>query len=143
MKALDYVYFPLLAININLWLAIVIGCLLGIRPLHPLCGEKVRSLWRSSWSSEVHNTSDLVVYVINIRSGHNNNKIIPRCEHRICSRTEIITQNSSRDTRTYHLTLCKHGEVLAIAACNVKTLMDVVSQAVTVHTLSWYRVDVW
>ncbi|VDN53912.1 unnamed protein product [Dracunculus medinensis] len=38
--------------------------------------------------------------------------------------------------------LCTRGEVLAISAWNVRTLIEVASQAITVNTLSKYRVDI-
>lgn len=80
-------------------------------------------------TSDAHVTSDPVVHVINIWPRRNNSNKIPRHKHRICSRT---CQRRCEPT----LTLFMCGEVLAIAAYNVRTLMDITSQAITIHTLS-------
>lgn len=72
---------------------------------------------------------------INLRFDRNNNrKIIPKLEDRICSRSEIT--NYSEFIKRNPLTLCRPGEMLAITAWNVRTLMGVVSQTFTAHTLS-------
>ncbi|VDN53938.1 unnamed protein product [Dracunculus medinensis] len=55
----------------------------------------------------------------------------------MCSQARTIAQNLSRGIAVY-----SSGEVLAVPACNVKTLMDVASQAITVYTLSKHRVDI-
>lgn len=52
--------------------------------------------------------------------------------------SQVITENLSGETK--ELAFNTHGEVLVVVVWNVRTLMDVASQAVIVHTLSKYHV---
>ncbi|VDN52125.1 unnamed protein product [Dracunculus medinensis] len=55
-----------------------------------------------------------------------------------CSQARVIARYLSKRRTAF----CTRGEVLAVSAWNVRTLIDVASQAITVHTLSKYRVDI-
>ncbi|VDN56389.1 unnamed protein product [Dracunculus medinensis] len=64
-------------------------------------------------------------------------KKISRFIHKICSQPRTIAQNLQRKTA-----LCTRGEALAVSTWKVITPIDIPSQAITVHTLSKYRMNI-
>lgn len=92
----------------------------------------------ASASFDAHNISSQMVHTISIQPKRIKTS---RLENRICLRVRIITVKTCRK-KTRELAFCKHCEVLATAAQNVKTLMDIASQAIITPTFSKYRVDV-
>lgn len=58
------------------------------------------------------------------------------------SRVRVIARNLSRKTENYSLALCRHGEVLAIAAWNIWIFMDIIVQEIIIHTFSKHSVDI-
>ncbi|VDN59131.1 unnamed protein product [Dracunculus medinensis] len=89
---------------------------------------------KGSASPDAHDTPSPVVHAISIQSGL---KAIPRLANKMCSQARVIARNLSRETA-----FCMRGKILAVSAWNVRTLMDAASQAIIVHTLSKYRVDI-
>lgn len=112
------------------------GWLLGIHLYHYPQVKESNLFDAMFTSSNSHGTSYQAVHAINMRSGrNNNNKLIPRREHRIYSRIEIIYySNFVKGEENLSATLYKRGEVLAINVWTSELLCML--QAITVHILS-------
>lgn len=90
--------------------------------------------------SDAHDTPSIVVHAISIQSARS--KTTSSLENMMCSWARVIARNCQEEwnmrKKNCPMVLCT-SSVLAIAAWNVRTLIDIVSQAITAHILSKYR----